>query len=224
MFKKATVVMLSINEKAKYKQIIKCIKGETSSTKLNQLAICEFPDANGSSIVKWENQHLYIVSDDKIEKNDWYIGDFKEIKQATNFTIPYIKNCDNFKKIIATTDQSLLVPAYTISNIPLPQPSQQFIEKYIEEYNKNQKIIDVLVEYEVGKCNCKNISIFEDCINEFNNCIKTKINSKDNTITIRRTKDSWHREEVEKLIMKYALDEHGIVISPNLKNWIKNNL
>jgi len=30
----------------------------------------------------------------------------------------------------------------------LPQPSKSFIEKYVEEYNKGNQIVDVLVEYE----------------------------------------------------------------------------
>ena len=43
------------------------------------------------------------------------------------------------KKIIATTTDSSLV---------LPQPSKQFIQKYVEEYNKGREIKEVLVEYE----------------------------------------------------------------------------
>jgi len=50
------------------------------------------------------------------------------------------------------------------------------------------------------------------------------VNPKDNTITIKRVKESWNREEVEKLIMKYALEEHDVVISPALGEWLKQNL
>jgi len=53
---------------------------------------------------------------------------------------------------------------------------------------------------------------------------RLRVNPKDNTITIKRVKESWNREEVEKLIMKYALEEHDVVISPALGEWLKQNL
>lgn len=64
------------------------------------------------------------------------------------------------KKIIATTDESLYfkdtnknpkqyMGSYISMSLGenLPQPSQQFIQKYIGEYNKGNIITDVLVEY-----------------------------------------------------------------------------
>jgi hypothetical protein len=79
-------------------------------------------------------------------------------------------------KIIATTDTSLGNYIWKQTNkkskpynvqqnieatkkvfIPLPQPSQQFIEKYIEEYNKGNIITDVLVEYEL----CNNVGYLD---------------------------------------------------------------
>lgn len=41
---------------------------------------------------------------------------------------------------------------------------------------------------------------------------------------IPQKKRIYTRNEVEKLIMKYALDQHSIVCSPELGNWIKENL
>ena len=66
---------------------------------------------------------------------------------------------EDVKKIIATTDTSLYreesCTGYTetrsrtfYSKKPMPKPSQQFIQKYIEEYNKGRQIIDIIVEYE----------------------------------------------------------------------------
>lgn len=212
-FKKCQVLLLPTNEKA-----IGCL---VKGFKTLQYHPSQFFTQEYLKLHNHNSEHLYIVSDDKIEKNDWYIGDFKEIKQATNFTIPYIKNCDNFKKIIATTDQSLLIPAYTISNIPLPQPSQQFIEKYIEEYNEGNVITEVMVEYETK---------LEWCYSHSGNRIQEKsepslkVNSKDNTITIRRTKDSWNRNELAEILNLWSI-ECGITdAKETINNWIKDNL
>jgi hypothetical protein len=79
-------------------------------------------------------------------------------------------------KIIATTDTSLgnyiwkqtnkKSKSYNVQQniettkkvfIPLPQPSQQFIEKYIEEYNKGNVITAILVEYEL----CNNVGYLD---------------------------------------------------------------
>ena len=79
------------------------------------------------------------------------------------------------EKIIATTDISL------VKEYNLPQPSQQFIQKYIEEYNKGNIITDVLVEYEsdFNSCFCT-----KDICNG-NNCPKKlKVNPKDNSLNI----------------------------------------
>lgn len=100
-------------------------------------------------------QHLYIISDDKIKKGD------KVIQTRDNETsIETIDDeceiaSDIQKKIIVTTDNSLKIsswePYHEHPQILLPQLSQTFIEKYIEEYNKGNIITDVLVEYKYVK-------------------------------------------------------------------------
>ena len=79
----------------------------------------------------------------------------------------YLKTKNGYKEILSSTDTSLgnyiwkqtnkKAKPYNVQQniettkkvfIPLPQPSQQFIEKYIEEYNKGQQITECLVEYE----------------------------------------------------------------------------
>lgn len=85
-------------------------------------------------------QHLYIISDDEIKKGDWVIeyqpkDNLGELHQIHN---EYVLSPNIQKKVIATTDTTL----------ELPRLSQQFIEEYIEEYNKGQQITECLVEYE----------------------------------------------------------------------------
>lgn len=102
--------------------------------------------------------HLYILSDEEIKEGDWYL-DISLINSL--FIIPRqalsnIKRIDkNCKKIIATTDQSIGVVKYTEGGhvinagqkILLPEIPQQFIEYYINEYNKGNELKEVEVEY-----------------------------------------------------------------------------
>ena len=178
------------------------------------------------------NQYLYIISDDKIKEGDWYIElDINslplsikkaEYNKTNEFSLkPYSDYC---KKIIATTDTSLkieidgnrgdLLPDVSF-DIDLPQPSQQFITKYIESYNKGEIITDILVEY-----------------NEFlrwdnstsARYVELEINPKDNTITIKKVKDSWNREELINIIKKVYYDAEVSNCGDTVDKWIKENL
>lgn len=166
-------------------------------------------------------QHLYITSDDEIKEDDWFIVNniikkCVDIKSNKNITwvIDELGNEDIIKfckKIIATTDTSL----------NLPQPSQQFIEKYIESYNKSEIITDVLVEYEeinIGPDLKQNLRYYPD-----NFELKLKINPKDNTITIKKLKDNWNREEIINLLYRVKRNIHAIS-DENFEKWIEENL
>ena len=203
-FKKAKVIMLPTNEK-------------TNIINTNQGLLYNSNDYIGI------NQHLYIISDDEIKEGDWFINDLNQIKKCTSRdTEGYIDFEGGFntkpsscKKIIATTDTSLgnyiwkqtnkKAKPYNVQQniettkkvfIPLPQPSQQFIEKFIEEYNRGNVITDVLIEYEL----ISNEEYFGNTVNPDDDVPyfdeKLKINPKNNTITIKKVKDSWNREEV----------------------------
>jgi len=176
-------------------------------------------------------------------KNDWYL-----------------KTETGYKKIIATTDSSLLLPLITFKEWDgkprnLPQPSPEFIQKYIKAYNERNPITEVMVEYEDNHTinrNCHNCGYYRHskawgeylCRNEyksFSSCDRSvlywtpsddvvyqpKVN-KDNTITIRRVKDSWTREEVETLLQGFKSsvirDHHAQITNVDVKNWTKENL
>ena len=133
-------------------------------------------------------QHLYILSDDEIKEGDWviHIGNpYFQFKESMRNLL-----CDDCKKIIATTNVELSYGDNVGFWKSLPQPSEQFIEQYIESYNKSEVITDVLVEYET----------YQDTINYhkdiWKNFERIKINSKDNSITIKKLKDNWNREEI----------------------------
>ena len=106
-------------------------------------------------------------------------------------------------KIIATTDKFLFfkdknkspkqyMGSYISMSLGenLPQPSRQFIEKYVEEYNKGNVITDVLVEYEIQRqcVKCKTIRSHYLCKcgeqDNYENTLQLKINPKDNSLNI----------------------------------------
>ena len=199
--------------------------------------------------------NLYIISDDEIKLFDWVYNNKENIvEQITSktqliFVLEENKENQTFKKIIATTDTLLkieingnrgnLLPDVSF-DINLPQPSQQFIEKYIEEYNKGNVITDVLVEYEdiiynPGKereYQSNDRINLEDCDKQF----RLKINPKDNTITIKKVKDSYTREEHISNIKKFSLElgskihcflkEDGTlsISIQDVNKWIEENL
>ena len=125
----------------------------------------------------------------------------------------YLKTETRYREVLATTDESL----------NLPQPSQQFIKKFVEEYNRGNIITDVLVEYEL----ISNEEYFGNTVNPDDDVPyfdeRLKINHKDSTITIKKVKDSWNREEVENLIYTAMKDRCYTTIA-EWKKWIEENL
>lgn len=160
--------------------------------------------------------NLYIISNDKIKQNDWCLNISKNIiYQKDNLPMDIM-----WKKIIATTDKSIYPKcdgkcAKNKCVYMYPQPSQEFIEKYIESYNNNKVIIDVFVEYKTN--------ILYPMIE--NNNLILKVNSKDNTITIKKLKDSWNREEIKLLIEKYQ-NTFGTANASStfVQDWINKNI
>ena len=196
-------------------------------------------------------QHLYIISDDEIKvgdnvfniKDNHYGGTVNENNLLDAKLLSYIK------KIIATTDSSLgfIIPRFTSGNrsavdvsekVLLPQPSQQFIEQYIEYYNKGAVITDVLVEYKWyhNKQSCFKTMCYKQDMEGRDSCVgmceaqRIKVNPKDNTINIKPIKESWNREELDfelNRLLNKALKDKNLVNHPdsnNVAKWIKENL
>ena len=92
-------------------------------------------------------QHLYFLSSDKICEGDWYIDDCNQVRQSVTSDEEYWSVRQDYKKIIATTDKSLTFDD-GMNSWFLPELSPEFIQKYIDAYNKGEKIEECLVEYE----------------------------------------------------------------------------
>ena len=174
MLKKCKIIMLPTNQKTKYLMVYSDVEKTKGKLILNGLKNDEYK----------EYQHLYIISDDEIKENNthFYNPHSGQLHISGNHTDYIAINKNGCKKIIATTDVSL----------GLHQPSQQFIQKFVEEYNKGNIITDVLVEYEYLLNDMGVIPYW---------CLK--INPKDNTITIRKVKENYTKEELAQILEKF---------------------
>ena len=151
--------------------------------------------------LNFPKHHLYIISDDEIKEGDYYIiDDIPELLKNNG-----LKFIDDYcKKVIATTDTSLYTHQKETVSLPervfyLPQPSQQFIQKYIEEYNKGNIITDVLVEYKFN-----DFKFMATLCTTKEKEYTLKINPKDNTITIKKLKETYNKEELCQVLEKYT--------------------
>ena len=205
MLKRAKVVMLPANEKAPSNILLWEIR--------NKLTYLE-TETTTRECKSGFPQHLYTTSDDEIKEGDWYIDDTSTVRQSFTSDKDYWSVRTDYKKIITTTDSSLKIEIFGLGETAmcsLPEPSQSFIQKYVEEYNKGNIITDVLVECEEYAVGSYGMSDGEPTMD-----IRLKVNPKDNTITIKKVKDSWNREEVISLIRKFSdyadnqIDHQGI--------------
>ena len=192
--------------------------------KRKQLIFLE--DSKGIVKTKNKNGHLYMLSNDEIKEGD-YCYSYKMnkiVKSTCDVSREANKNIGFWEKVIATTDKTLSQTNRT----EIPQPSQQFIQKFVEEYNRGNIITDVLVEYEL----VSNEEYFLNTINPDDDVPyfdeNLKINPKYNTITIKKAKDSWNREEIKSLLFKFTnyFDlKRNIEITLDMQNkWIEENL
>jgi hypothetical protein len=244
--KKCQVVMLPTNEKAEdclatyYNSKMSIVKGLLTKSYLASAGIKCF--------------HLYFLSDEEIKEGDWMYKDLDKKPIQWDGDMSTTKNPERYgyKKIIATTDSSLKLLCKCNSGIDwwhnskatnceheiedhynkalrcdlklhLPQPSQSFLEVFVTEYNKGNQIKEVLVEYE------ENWKVDEECptgLRQYKTGNTLKISSKDNTITIKKVKDSWSREEVIQLASNVfrAGHERGFSGYPRTENWTKQTL
>lgn len=191
-------------------------------------------------------QHLYITFNEEIKSGDWFLADIRnsrlennglpiwELKQCTRIDNEWIYTKDGVgynpewsKKVIASTDSSLKIEseldAYYKNGIggakSLAQPSKQFIQNYIEEYNHKNRIEKVLVEYE------KYPDGF-DLENGTQYSYGLRINSH-NCITIKPIKNSYTREEVIGLLSDWTRMASGLNLNlPREKfdKWVEKNL
>lgn len=228
-FKKAKVVMLPTEDKSNI-----CI------VKLNDKNIL----VNNKG---YNSQHLYFLTDDRIEKEDWCYDKRDNAIFKIKVNLEDGDGCGLIFKIISTTDTSLMTTVSVphigeqpnrkmLDVIKLPQPPQEFIEKYVESYNKGEVITDVLVEYELQSYSNR----FEDKkpigdSETWGKRLSLKINS-DNTIIIKQEKETLRdimmknpdiRGEVVQLlneVIRQSKEQYSLLDRLGLDKWIEENL
>jgi hypothetical protein len=226
MLVKSNVVMLPTNEEIKIGNIIQCSNPHSSRVKgwKNKLSTAAYNE-NEYSGDEWKPRHLYILSNenpndgDKVIPDEPYNDAVWEFRKAP-CPLPYWGNENACKKIIASTDKSL----------KLPEPSNSFIGKYTSEYNKENIISEVMVEYQDDwKDNTKLImESYGDNPNNFPYIPQLKINSKDNTITIKRIKNSWNTKEIKEKFHEFSkvfvANTETAYKQKEINDWLDENL
>lgn len=174
--------------------------------------------------------YLYVVSDDEINEGDWCLNkNLDTLYQIPNIIENYNPNNDWYK-VIATTNNHISIRKGK-SGIPwdeyLPNLSNSFIQKYVDELDKGNKIVSVMVEY----FDCEGTGLSHDSRCETIDCLACNgflMVDKNNEITITTMKDSWSREDVillcKKAFYQGQLGEGCTASYISFENWLEKNL
>lgn len=177
-------------------------------------------------------QHLYIISDDKIKEGDFYMNRFNQIHQASDINLTSQEEWNTCKKIVATTDKSLIankgLDPFSGKPDLLPQIPESFIKAYIKAYNDEGKpITEVDLEYEdKGREEWWGSSEGGEPIWVEGYKLKTR---PDNTVIVHQSK-MYSRDEIIILFHKHLKDSSTSVepfnnlLKKQLDNWISENL
>lgn len=226
-FKRAKVVMLP-TAKASMDCISKCVKITDKAFEeefVGKLAVIVNPyyvdNYNNGTYSNHTPHHIYIISDDEIKEGDWIVSGTNTLAQCI---YPENVHHKDIKKIIATTDNSLFVTQQNDylgqAIIQLPQPSETFIQKYVEEHNKGNVITDVMVEYKT-----MNKGYTNKLDKPYQEIDILKVNSKENTITIKKVKDTFTKEDLIKFgSAVYEEYTRNQSMTDFTNKWVENNL
>ena len=169
--------------------------------------------------IKEQYDIILIDPEAEIKECDLFITGNNTILKCTNVEsnwIYFTQNCDNLT-YSENKSQCTKITASTDPTLKLPQIPIEFINKYISEYNKGNKIEEVLVGYDELRVEQQDSDIW---------LLKKKLKIKDNTITIKEVKDSWNKDEITELFHKFREISYykRFVHRDYLDNWIEKNL
>jgi hypothetical protein len=86
----------------------------------------------------WENQHIYITSDDEIKTDNWYLDDTNSVRQAITECESYWTHRKKYQKIILTTDTNLIKDGVQAID-------DEFLEWFVK--NPNCEKIEIKTRY-----------------------------------------------------------------------------
>lgn len=166
-------------------------------------------------------QHLYIISDEKIKVGDWTVDYDCGFSHGRLTTIDnelelkrYAENPKfNIKKVIATTDPKCKTRTLGVRSpsVPIPQIPKSFVKDY--EINPVEEIELEHEHYSLGG---------ED---ESKAIVINKLKIVENKVVVASVKDSYSREEVEDIVLRYRAYtwKEGVRLI-DCENWLKENL
>jgi hypothetical protein len=130
--------------------------------------------------------NIYILSNNRIYKDDYYFLDGKISKQPTELINIDVQLFSGAKKVIATTDRLNIHPnisdSYRSGNC-VPRIKDSFIDRFIESYNRGECIESVIINFEQYDFAPDNsMGYFEP--GAFTYKLRPEINDIDNTINI----------------------------------------
>lgn len=271
MFKRAKVVMLTTNEKAIiHKQDIKGKELYLMIPERKSIVYSPVP-TQGQHLYILSDEEIkegdwVIPNDPEYGNRPWKykpapcplpywgsVGNCKKIIATTDKSLTIgVNNCDGCiaGKPLENGYHRMsegVYPDYMVCQKDkyitlLPQPSQSFIQKFVEEYNKGNVITEVMVKYEsyhgINTTIAELNAISGDGSMNWqgkgdNRDFELKINPKDNTISIRKVKNNWDRREMENILFKFKdtmcvkyqiPNDVGFTSFPEMKKWIEENL
>lgn len=122
---------------AAYKIIILPIKNYVHNVEDVLIKQIQGPHPQGShlcyGVQNGGPRHLYVICDGKITDGDWFY-DFDGVWERMNSNVYSLP--ENARKVIASTDKS----------IGLPWINEEFINTYIELFNDNKQLFEVVLE------------------------------------------------------------------------------
>jgi len=201
-----------------------------NETYLNNIHLVNSGRANTNDQSKYSFYHLYFLLIEDIYPGDYWVYlnppefDLPKDSEIRENNLPHswfenLWDKENYYKVIASTKTSL----------DLSQPSEGFINKYIEKCNKGEEIKEVDVEYDLFWNNkrFKHQPFPDEFATEKDRVYDLKVNSKDNTITIKSIKNSWTRKECIILIKQFGRD-FGLYVDTvqykEINQWLTKNL
>lgn len=172
------------------------------------------------------NQHLYLLSDEDIKENDFYISYAVNRRQDLTRTIKICsnKNYENpevlrvenkihfagHRKIIATTNKKITIDHYDSDSYGIPQKLNlpSFEKDFLKIYCALDGIDKVLVEYR-NFSHWEDAEVFEKYVSDIR-----LYKSSDNFINIKTTKTNYSREEVLQMMHECWLQATAKTLEP----------
>lgn len=163
---------------------------------------------------------IYLITDEKIKEGNWVLTkDTKRPFKITSEEAVIKETSLGSKKIVATTDElevERYYPEFTVDKSPWikykPKPTEEWIEYYVEEYNKGNIIEDVLVEYEEEYIEPVGIHSNRGYFKK-----QLKVNP-DNTVNIKTTKEKYN-VELQDWQIKILRNYFGENDNTQLSHW-----